>query len=85
MQISYSPKFAKKYRKLSSMMRKITEEKEAIFRDNPFDHRLKTHKLNGKLDGLHAFTVNYKYRIILEFMNNDEVYFHTIGTHDIYE
>jgi mRNA-degrading endonuclease YafQ of YafQ-DinJ toxin-antitoxin module len=30
-----------------------------IFEQNPYDGRLKTHKLTGKLNGLYAFSVGY--------------------------
>ena len=37
--------------------------KEAVFRKNPFDKRLKTHKLSGKEKEPWAFWVDYSYRL----------------------
>ncbi len=48
MKIIYSPIFLKKYKKLSNQIKKLSEEKEQLFRKNPFDLQLKTHKLHGK-------------------------------------
>jgi len=47
MEIIYSPKFAREYKNLPLEIKKIAEVKEAIFRSNPFDAHLKTHKLHG--------------------------------------
>jgi len=85
MEIIYSPRFAKSYKKLPARIKKIAEQKEAIFRNDPFDQRLKTHKLSGKLDGLLAFSIDQKYRIIFEFSKDKKtIYFHQAGDHDIY-
>jgi addiction module RelE/StbE family toxin len=85
MEIIYSPRFAKSYKKLPARIKKIAEKKEAIFRNNPFDSRLKTHKLTGKLEGLLAFSIDQKYRIIFELSKDQKTaYFHLAGDHDIY-
>jgi mRNA-degrading endonuclease YafQ of YafQ-DinJ toxin-antitoxin module len=67
------------------MIKELSEEKEAIFREDPFDHRLRTHKLKGGLGRLYSFSINNKYRIMFELISDDHAYFHTIGNHDIYE
>ncbi len=54
-----------------------------LFSDNPFDSRLKTHKLTGKLDGLWALSVDYDCRIVFKFLKTpDEVLLIDIGSHD---
>lgn len=86
MEIIYSSKFEREYKKLPNKIKDIAEEQEVIFRKDPFDSRLKTHKLKGKLGGFLSFSVGYKYRIIFEFVKDDQtVYFHDVGDHDIYE
>lgn len=84
MEIIYSSQFARKYRKLPLLVKGTAEEKEKIFRKNPFEPSLKTHKLKGELDGFWSFSVNQKYRIIFEFTKKDKVWFHTVGDHSIY-
>ncbi len=83
MQIIYSSKFEKQYRKLPLLIKDIAEEKERVFRENPFNLSLKTHKLHGTLNNYYAFSLNNKYRIIFDLENNT-ARFHSIGTHDIY-
>jgi addiction module RelE/StbE family toxin len=85
MKILYSPQFARKYKKLPKEVKEEAEKKEVIFRKNPFDKSLKTHKLHGRLKDLWAFSISQDYRIIFEFGENDTVYFHTVGDHKIYE
>jgi len=62
--IIYSPTFLKQYRKLTKEIQRVAEEKEGIFRAEPFDSRLKAHKLHGRLLGLWAFSITGKIRII---------------------
>ena len=84
MKIVYSSKFAREYRKLSLKVKELAEIKEEIFRANPFDSSLKTHKLKGGLRGFWSFSINQKFRIVFEFVNDNEVWFHSIGDHAIY-
>lgn len=84
MKIYYSAKFAKEYKKLPKKIKLLAEKKEAVFRKNPFEARLKTHRLTGKLKQFWAFSINYQYRIIVEFVNQNTVWFHAVGTHQIY-
>jgi addiction module RelE/StbE family toxin len=85
MEIYYLPKFARQYKKLPRAIQETAEEKEVLFRDNPFDPRLKTHKLSGALSGFWSFSITHSYRIIFEFVDEQTVRFYQIGTHDIYE
>ena len=85
MEIQVSERFKKNYRKLSQKIKERAKQKEAIFRINPFDLNLKTHKLSGKEQGVWAFWVNDSYRIKFVFLPNREVLFLDIGTHKIYK
>jgi len=84
MQIIYSPQFVKDYKRLSSQLKLKAEVKEKIFCSNPFDGRLKTHKLSGKLRDFWSFSIDYDCRIIFEFKSEKVIIFHAIGGHSIY-
>ena len=84
MKIYYSSKFAKEYKALSVGVKKKAEEKEKIFRKNPFDKRLETHKLSDRLKDFWSFSIDHKYRIIFEFADEKTVWFHIVGDHSIY-
>ncbi len=85
MEIFYRPRFKRNYKKLPAELRELTKERIAIFKDNAFDPRLKTHKLKGHYKDFWSFSVNHSYRIIFEFSDKNTVHFHVIGDHDIYQ
>ena len=86
MKIIYGSKFAREYKKLPDNIKDIAEEQEVLFRANPFNPKLKTHKLKGKLSGFSSFSIGHKYRIIFEFSEDkNTIYFHSAGDHDIYQ
>lgn len=85
MKIYYSSKFAKEYKRLPLRVKIAAERKEKIFRENPRDPRLKTHKLTGKLKEYYSFSIDYQYRIIFEFQEKSIIWFHSVGTHEIYK
>lgn len=84
-EIKVSPIFEKHYKKLSNRIKKKAKKKEKIFRENPFHPILKTHGLSGKDKNCWAFWIDYSYRIKFIFLNDGEVLFLDIGTHDIYK
>ena len=63
MEINVTPRFVKSYNKLRKEIQEKAKVKEAVFRKNPFDKRLKTHKLLGKEKESWAFWVDYSYRL----------------------
>ena len=84
MNIEYSPKFRRLYKKLPDQIKSLIEEKEDIFFKDPFDSRLRTHKLTGVLDGYWAFSIDYKHRAIFKFAGKDKILMVAIGDHSIY-
>jgi len=85
MQIIYTTEFSRRFKKFSKEAKLQAVEKEKIFRKNPHDSKLKLNKLSGKLKDCWAFSISYSDRIIIEFGDNDIVYFQTIGDHDLYK
>ena len=85
MRIYYSAKFVKSYKKLPIEVKLVAEKKEAIFRQNPFDPRLKTHKLKGELSEFYSFSITYHFRIVFHFESDNVIIFDTIGTHAVYK
>lgn len=77
--------FKKSYKRLPQEIKKEAVEKENIFISNPFNQRLKTHRLKGKLRNYWAYSVNYEYRIMFRFVDDESVLYFDIGTHSIYK
>lgn len=84
MKIFITSKFEKAYKKLPVFLKDRSKEREKIFRNNPFDKRLKTHKLKGKYNNYWSFSISGSHRIMFEFLEKDEVVFMNVGDHDIY-
>lgn len=84
--IYHHPRFRRSYRGLDREIKEQTEESIALFRRNPFNIRLDTHRLHGKLKKQWSFSVNNQYRILFDFLNKEqtEAVFLDIGDHRIY-
>lgn len=86
MEIYYSPNFARQYKKLSREVKLVAERREVIFRKNWKNPILATqHKLKGKFIGFWAFSIDNRHRIIFEFVDESNVNFNAVGSHDIYK
>lgn len=76
-------------KRLARLPKKIIEkarERELIFREDALDQRLRTHKLHGEHRIAFAFWIDYTYRITFIFLNEEEVLFLDVGTHnDVYK
>jgi mRNA-degrading endonuclease YafQ of YafQ-DinJ toxin-antitoxin module len=73
--------YLKKVKKNAELKDRFWEAAE-IFEKDPFNSRLRTHKLTGKLEGLWAFSVNFDCRIIFKFLSKTEALLIDIGGHD---
>ncbi len=85
MKILYRSRFAREYKKLLPEVQLLAESRTELFRKNPYDSRLKMHKLHGDLEGFYAFWIDYHNRIMFAFVNEHTVEFYSIGDHDIYQ
>ena len=72
------------YRLPFEIQQKVLERKE-LFKKNPFNPKLRTHKLKGKLKKMWSFSVTYSFRIVFEFIGKDKIIFYDIGDHRIYQ
>jgi len=83
--VFFSQRFRRQYKKLSDEAKELFKTKGKIFEKDPFDLRLRTHKLHGDLKDCYAFSVNFEIRAVFEFVNKKIVHFHSIGNHGIYD
>ena len=68
--IAFSSSFKRIFKKLFKNRPEIEEQfwkKVDIFIENPFDKRLKTHKLSGRLSGVWSFTIESDLRVLFYF------------------
>lgn len=84
MTIYHSPRFEKSLFHLPALAQDRAELCEELFRTNPFDRKLRTHKLHGKMQGQWSFSIDRRHRILFEF-DGDDVIFLDVGDHDLYQ
>ncbi|MBP9864131.1 type II toxin-antitoxin system mRNA interferase toxin, RelE/StbE family [Patescibacteria group bacterium] len=82
--IFYAPQFKRDYKKLSTKLQTELKERGKLFQEKPFHPLLKTHKLTGKLDGIWAFSIDIKHRILFQFKDKDSVVLLRVGDHSVY-
>jgi len=86
MEVSFSDSFKKAFRKRvkSTEIENEFWNRLELFINDPFDSKLKTHKLSGKLKGLWSFSIEYDLRVVFFFTNDKpkKAVFVDMGTHD---
>jgi len=82
--VYYSSGFKQSLNKFSLKEKKIIKNKLNIFIKNPFSPQLRTHKLTGKLSNYWSFSINYRLRVLFEFIDSQTVGLVDIGIHSIY-
>lgn len=82
MDIEYSSRFKRSFKKLDRQLQTTAWEKLGIFKQNQNDPRLKTHKL--KSTEYYAFSVTYKIRVVF-LITNQTVVLVNIDDHSLYQ
>lgn len=82
--VYYATGFKKALDKLASAEKDRAKNKLQLFRRDPFNPQLKTHKLSGKLQQYWSFSITYQLGILFEFIDKESVGLIDIGTHQIY-
>ena len=86
-EVSFSEGFKKAYQKSvgsGTISASVFRHALGLFSANPFDVKLKTHKLSGKLKGLWSFSIGYDVRVVFYFTDDkpQKAIFVNIGNHD---
>ena len=68
-EIAFSSSFKRAFKKIE------------LFKSNPFDAKLKTHRLSGKLKDLWSFSIEYDLRAVFYFAGDQRAVFVDIGSH----
>ncbi len=76
--------FQRAFDRLPPDLQRETTERVKRFASNPFDRRLRTHKLKGKLSACWSFSVTDAYRVLVTFPQRGVALLHDVGTHDVY-
>jgi addiction module RelE/StbE family toxin len=86
MEVSFSDSFKKVFQKRikSTEIENEFWNRLEIFINDPFEAKLKTHKLSGKLKDLWSFSIEYDLRVVFYFTKDKpkRAVFVDIGTHN---
>lgn len=82
--VSSKASFLRKISKLDDALQEEALEKINLLKKIENHKLLRVHKLHGPLTGAYSFSVNYKMRIVFEYISKDEVALLSIGDHTIY-
>ena len=82
LKITYSDRFQKHYKKLSSEEKNQFKHKLSLFADNPFHPSLRVKRIQGTAD-LFEFSVNMDIRVIWFYEGKSLVALVDIGHHDV--
>ena len=86
--LAWHKSFKHSYKKLikkNLLLKEKTIETLTILQNDPFDNKLKTHKLHGILKDYFACCIDFNYRIVFLFEKIDKesiIALVDIGTHD---
>lgn len=82
-----APRFWRSLKKLPDHQKESTRRAWNIFRENPFDHRLRPHKINAlsavSRRTIYAVEIEADLRVIF-YVDGDTIFTVDIGRHDIY-
>ncbi len=82
MQVEYSKKFIKEFKKCPSKIKIAFKDKLKTFIKDQFNPILNNHSLSGKLKKYKSININGDWRVVFqEIKEKDVVYFIAIGTH----
>jgi proteic killer suppression protein len=82
--VAQSPRFLRALRKLikkNPSLQKVYREKLSTFLTDPYHPSLQTHKLQGQLNGMLAFSLTHSLRIVFYFKDNTHIVFEDVGSH----
>ncbi len=83
--VYYKPSFIRQLNKLPVGLQEEVISRIELFR-NPENHKvLEVHKLKGKLKSSYGFSVDFRNRVVFDYLSEDEVVLLTVGDHDIYK
>jgi len=89
MNAKFSPSIQKELRKIYQIDKKLADRIEkqiALFEEDPRHPSLRTHKLSGTMENLWSISITMNIRMVYVLLDQNNVVFIKIGTHDeVYE
>ena len=84
-QLIFSSQFLKSSEKLDNKIKPKLKLSLDVLSENPFDARLQTKSLSGKLSGQYSFRLGKDYRVVFRFYPDSTIFLLKVGNRkDIY-
>ncbi len=74
-------KYNKSFSKKDKFVQKKVIERIKLFQQDPLNILLENHKLHGEYEGFSSINITGDFRIIFEYITENQVVFYDIGTH----
>ena len=84
LKVSYKPSFVRQMNKLPTSLQDEMMGRIELLKDIKNHQLLKVHKLHGRLRGYYAFSIDFRNRIVFEYISEVEVALLAVGDHTIY-
>ncbi len=85
MEVYFKPAFVRQFKLLEAELQEEVVEKIEQLKKARNHKQLKVHKLKGRLAGRHSFSVNYKTRIVFDYVSKSEAVLLAVGDHEVYK
>jgi len=77
--------FSRQHSALSKNVQNDVERTILLLSDSGHHREIDVHKLHGRLQGMYSCSVNFKYRIVFEYLEANRVVLNGVGDHDVYK
>ncbi len=84
LEVAYTPKFIRAYKKLVPELQIEVKEAISLLQDQSKHSHIRVHKLHGRLADRYSFSVNYRTRVVFQFLSEGRVLLLMIGDHSVY-
>lgn len=81
MELRYSARFKKQYKKLPEKTQSRVNDRITLFRVNPLHPMLRNHPLQGNFVGYWSINISGDIRALYKYDDGDVIIFALIGTH----
>ena len=84
MEVVFIPKFLRLLKKLPPDLQEEVMERIGLFKDKKNHKLLKVHKLHGRLKEYYGFSIDFRNRIVFDYLSDTEVVLLAVGDHTVY-
>lgn len=83
--IVYAPVFIRQFKKLEKNLQDQVLDKIELFKNVNNHSALNVHKLNGRFRKSYGFWIDYKNRVVFDWISSSEAALLMVDDHDIYK